>query len=38
MHPIRMVLLSSMFYKLQMLPELMRATDDQRLNLSFALD
>lgn len=38
MHPIRMVLLSSMFYKLQTLPELMRATDDQWLNLSFALD
>lgn len=37
MHPIKMVLLSSMFYKLQTLPELMHATDDQRLNLSFAL-
>lgn len=37
MHLIKMVLPSCKFYKLQMLPELMYARDDERLNLVFAL-
>lgn len=37
MHLIKTVLLSCTFYKLQMLPELMYARDDERLSLGFAL-
>lgn len=37
MHLIKMVLPSRRFYKLKMLPEVMHARDDERLNLIFAL-
>lgn len=37
MHLIKMVLTSRRFYKLQILPELTHARDDERLNLIFAL-